>query len=48
MKHSSKLNQRNTPYSNRIPLPFHKIVEGMLQVKPEKKPAKPKKKLPKK
>jgi hypothetical protein len=35
---------RNSPHSNRIPLPFDKIVEGMLQVKPQKKATKPKKK----
>ena len=31
-------------HSNCIPLPFGKIVDGMLATKPEKKPAKPKKK----
>ena len=40
--------KRESFHSNRIPLSFEKIVEGMLQVKPEKKPARPKKKPPKK
>ncbi len=37
---------RLSPHSNRIPLPFEKIVEGMLAVEPEKKPTRRKKKPP--
>ena len=48
MKGKDKTNRRESFHSNRIPLPFEKIVEGMLAVKPEKKPAKPKKRTAKK
>jgi len=34
-----KTQGRIRPTDNRIPLPFEKIVEGMLAVKPKKKPA---------
>ncbi len=34
---------RMSKYANKIDLPFEKIVEGMLQVKPKKKPAPSKK-----
>ncbi len=48
MTSKKRLAKRESFHSNCIPLPFEKIVEGMLQVKPERKPAKPKKKLGKK
>jgi len=34
--------KRTSPHSNRIPLPFDRAVEGLLQVKPKKKPVKAK------
>jgi hypothetical protein len=43
MNNRKSLHPRESFYSNRIPLPFDKAVEGLLAVKP-KKPAKPKKK----
>lgn len=35
---------RNEPYSNRIPMPFEKAVEGLLSVKPKRKTTNKKKK----
>lgn len=42
-----KRTTRESFHSNKIPLPFEKIVEGMLAVKPEKKLTQRKKKPPK-
>jgi hypothetical protein len=44
MKARKQQTKREGPQSNRIALPFEKAVEGLLQVKPKKKPAKRKKK----
>lgn len=43
MKRMNKPKKRESFHSNRIPLPFEKIVEGMLAVKPKKKTSRRKK-----
>jgi len=44
MKANSRRAKREGPQTNRILLPFEKAIEGLLSVKPKKKPAEKKKK----
>jgi len=47
VSYQKRSREREGFHSNKIPLPFEKIVEGMLAVKPKKKP-RPRKPSPKK
>jgi hypothetical protein len=39
MTEQHKRTKRASPHNNRIPLPFDQAVEGLLAVKPNKRPA---------
>jgi hypothetical protein len=42
MKYKNQSSPRESFHSNKIPLPFEKAVEGLLAVKPKKRPVKQK------
>jgi hypothetical protein len=44
MMSEEKRKQRSGPQSNKIPMPFDKAIEALLQVKPKKKTTRRKKK----